>query len=370
MTMYPSKFRRTEPIHEKAGKERSWPTLIVALASFLITLSLVIRANALPVEAHITETWYAYKHDIAYDFNANVQRGSIYASDSIRSEDLLQMRLPTEPPSYRRLLVAKLTDSVTLALPYRFKADHDADITVTYWIDGTFAVPNLWQRPYPFVPKTVVTVHGKDVNLDQLKVEIPIKQLIAELEKLTLETKINQEQAEIRVRPVFQVTVNGLREPIATELAPEIALNIRGTNFAIEVDDSRTIHDEKNYSVSRILPATVSILGYSVEVNLLRQIGTTLAVIFAALTVIVMAVQWGRKKRQGGEEIKLLGSSLITAASFEMPYNSAIAELQSMKELLQLHLQTERPIIQVGQTYYLVDATTCYRVILHDPTPK
>jgi hypothetical protein len=368
--MYPSKFRHTDPTNEKVVGRRSWPTLIVAMATFLITLSLVIRANALPAEAHITESWYAYKHEIAYDFNANVLRGSIYASDSIRSEDLLQMRLPTEPPSYRRLLVAKLTDSLTLALPYRFQADRDADITVTYWIDGTFAVPNLWQRPYPFIPKTVVTVHGKEVNLDQLKVEIPIKQLIAELEKLTVETKINQEQAEIRVRPVFQVTVNGLREPIATALAPEIAINMRGTNLAVEVDDSRTVHDEKNYSVSRIIPATVSFLGHSVEVNLLRQIGATLAVILAALTVIVVAVQWGRKKREGGEEIKLLGSSLITADSLEMPYNSAIVEVKSMKELLQLHLLTERPVIQVGQTYYLVDATTCYRVILHEPTPK
>ncbi|HLO04918.1 MAG TPA: DUF5305 family protein [Symbiobacteriaceae bacterium] len=360
--------RQTKPPHQTSTERRPWTTLLAGLALFFVSLSLVIHANALPAEAHITETWYSYKQQLAYDFQANVETGSIYKSSPIPAKDLLQLRLPTEPATYRRLTVAKLTDSLILSLPYRFTAEKDADIQVTYWIDGTFTVPNLWKRPYPFMERTVIQRHGKEVTLDQLQVEIPIKQLMAELAQLTQVTRINQEQAEIQIRPAFEVKVNGLREPVTAALAPEITLNIRGSNYAIEVDEPQTFRDGRNYEVNVVLPATVSLLGLQVEVNLLRQVLTTLAVIVGVVTAAVLAVHWLRKKNQDSYDIKRLGSQLITASKFEISYTAALVDLQSMKELLQLQVQMERPIIQVGKTYYLADENTCYRFTEPEPS--
>lgn len=359
--------RQTKP--QQTGKERRpWTTLLAGLALFVISLSLVVRANALPAEAHITETWYSYKQSLPYDFQAKVETGSIYKSSPIPARDLLQLRLPTEPPTYRRLTVAKLTDSLVINLPYSFTADQEAEIELTYWIDGSFIVPNLWKRPYSFVGRTVIKGRGKEVRLDQLQVEIPIKQLMTELAQLTAETKINQEQAEIQIRPAFEVKVNGLREPVAAAMAPEIDLNIRGSNYAIEIDEPQTFHDEKSYEVNVVLPATVDILGLTVEVNLLRQTLTTLAVLVAILTAAGLAVHWLRKRTQEGNDLKRLGSQLIQASRFEISYTAAIVDLQSMKELLHLQVQMERPIIQVGQTYYLADESTCYRFTEPEPS--
>lgn len=347
---------------------------MVALALLAISLPWAVRVQAMPADAHITETWYSYKQDLTYNFQAEVGTGTIYKSSPVQARDLLQVRLPTDPPTYSRVLVAKLTDRITLTLPYHFVAEQDADVQVTYSIDGTLTVPNLWQRPYPFVPKTVVNLHGKEVQLYGLKVEIPIKDLMAELEKVTQETKINQEQAEIRVRPVFQVTVGGLREPVAASLAPEILISLRGANYAIEVDEPRTFHDEKSFSEHKILPATISLFGYPVQVNLLREVGTTLAVIFGAVTAAVLAIAWARQRVRAGYDIKKLGPYLVSAAHFEISATAAIVELQSLKELLQLQVQMERPVVQVGRTYYLADLSTCYCYTepepVSDPEPQ
>lgn len=360
--------RQTKPLQTKGVSRSPWSMPIAGLALFLLSLTLVVQANALPVDAHITETWYSYKQDLTYNFQANLQTGSIYTKSPMPAIDLLQLRMPTEPPTYRRVTVAKLTDSLVLSLPYKFTADQEAEIQVTYWIDGSITVPNLWMRPQPFLAKQVAQTRGKEMSLDQLQVEIPIKQLMAELATLTEQTKINQEQAEIKVRPAFEVTVNGLREPVSAALAPEITMHIRGTNYAIEIDEPKTFHDEKSYQVQVFVPATVQILGLTVSVNLLRQLGTTLAVLFAAGTAAVLTIQWLRKKAQVTYDVKRLGAQLITADKFEVSYMSAIVDLQSMKELLHLQVQMERPIVQVGRTYYLTDETTCYRFTEPEPS--
>lgn len=359
--------RQTKDPKDRSKEGRPGTTFLASLALFLIALSLVVRANALPAEAHLTETWYSYKQTLPYDFQANVQTGSIYPSSPIPANDLLQLRLPTEPATYRRLTVAKLTDSLVIKLPYRFTADQEAEIELTYWVDGNFIVPNLWKRPYPFVQRTVVKGVGKEIRLDELQVVIPIKQLMAELAALTNETKINQEQAEVQIRPAFEVRVNGLREPVAASLTPEISLNIRGSNYAIEIDEPQTFHDERTYEVNTILPATVNVLGMKIEVNLLRQMLTTVAVIVAVLTAAGLTIHWLRKRTQDGPDIKRLGSQLVTASKYEISYTSAVVDLQSMRELLHLQVQMERPIIQVDKTYYLADESTCYRLVEPDP---
>lgn len=362
--------RQTKRPQAKSRSRSRWSLPIAGLALFLCSLTLVVQANALPVDAHITETWYSYKQDLTYDFQANLQIGSIYPKSPVLARELLQLRMPTEPPTFRRVTVAKLTDSLILSLPYKFTADQEADIRVTYWVDGSVTVPNLWMRPYPFLERQVVEQRGSELILDQLQVEIPIKQLMAELATLTEQTKINQEQAEITVRPAFEVLVNGLREPISAALAPEITLNIRGSNYGIEIDEPRRFHDEKSFEVKVFVPATVEILGRSVSVNLLRQIGTTLAVLFATGTAAGLTIQWLRKRAQVTYDVKRLGAQLITASNFEVSYMMAIVDLQSIKELLHLQVQMERPIVQVGQTYYLADESTCYRFTEPEGEPE
>lgn len=338
--------------------------LTLAFIAFGLSLGLVVRVSAMPVEARTNEVWYAYREELHYDFTAVVQQGGIYQSTVVTSSELLRNRLPVEPPVYRRVLLTKLTDRVTLSFPYQFQADRPGPIHATYWVEGVMTVPNLWQRPYPLIPAQVVTVEGASLKLDQLQVTIPVSQLVSEMKDLAEALKIGHDQLELRIRPVVQVEVDGQREPIHAGLAPEILLAFRGGLVALEVDEAQLFADEKSLSVTKIVPVTMTFFGYEVKLAALRQVALTSLAVFSLLLGIIMFVKWLRRKGRVGEDLKQLGTAMIVAKGFELPSDVAVVDVRATQQLIALHLQTERPVIRVGDMLYLLDGGTCYRLSL------
>lgn len=343
----------------------SYGVLLVVALAFLISLGAVIRVNAMPAEARLSETWYSYRAEMPYDFSAKVQQGAIYSSPTVKSGDLLQIRLPVEPAAYRRALVAKLTDVVTLQLPYTFTADRPAEIKAKYWVDATLVVPTLWQRPMPLLQPTEIQVTGEQLVLDKLAVDIPIKQITAELEKLTQDMKLSQETAEIHIRPVVQVEVNGLKEAVKSQLNPEIVVAIRNTGIAVEVDDPKVYSDEKQFTETKVLPATFDIMGYTLPLETARRLAIGTLSVFALVLAVMLLVQWYRTGAKQSD-LKKLGAALIVARGLDLPEDATMVEVLSTQQLLQIHLQTERPVIRVGDVCYILDGATCYRLELTD----
>lgn len=309
----------------------------------------------------MVETWYAYRQELKFDFAAKVRDGTIYSNPNVRSQDLLQIRLPVEPPVYRRVLVSKLTDTVRLEFPYTFLADRPAKIKARYSVDGSLTVPGLWQRPYPLMPVQEVTVESDQLVLDKLIVEIPVKQVIAELDSLSQTMKLAQDQAEIRVRPQITIEVEGQKEPVSLQFNKEIVVAVRGTATAIEVDEPKTFTDEKQFTESKILPATMNFLGFQVEMASVRRLSIIALSIFALVLAILLLMQWFRAN-QKDSGLKGLGSALIVARGLDLPSDAAMVDVRTVQQLVQLHLQTNRPVIKVGNTYYLLDGATCYRL--------
>lgn len=348
-----------------APRRRRRPLPALAAAAFALcalALAGLVRAYALPVEARTHDTWYAYTQELQFGFTARVRTGSVYTAEVVRPEQLVQTRLPVEPPQFRRVLVGKLTDQVELSLPYTFRGDRPAALKATYRLEGKLVAP-LWQRPYALRPPETVSVTGTEVTLGREPVVIPVTDLIAEMERITREIGVNQELVELQVRPVVEVEASGLRDPVRTGLAPEFRLILRG-GLALDVDEPRAVRDEKTLQTTSVVPVTLRLLGQEVRVATLRRVTLTAAAILAAAAGLYGGARWLRRRRRAGSDLDRLRPAVIGASAFELGPGIALIDVGSARELLQLHLQSERPVIQVGHVYYLVDGSTCYRLDL------
>jgi hypothetical protein len=337
-------------------------SLGLAAVAFALSLGAVIRVSALPAEARHREVWYSYQQDLSYSFTAQVVPSGIYPNATVAAEDLLRVRLPVDPPAYRRILVGKLTDSIRIDLPYKFSADRAAEMRATYRVEGMLSSTNLWQRPYPLMAEQEVRVNGTQLDLGQWHVDIPIKEIIAEIRQLSKSLEMGFDPVELKIRPVVSVEVAGQPEPVKTVLSPEITIQLRGGDMAVELDDPKVTSDGHTYDVTQVLPYTVSLLGYEVQVVTLRRVALIALGIFAGVLALMLVLQWLRRKTQLGEDLKRLGSALISAKGFEIPESATVVDVGSAEQMVALHLQTEKPVIQVGGTCYLQDGMTCYRL--------
>lgn len=355
---FPGKNRPKSPRTALGG-------LVLALTCFGLALALTVRVSAMPVEARTHEVWYSYRQELRYDFTAAVQAGSIYAASRVKADELLRTQLPIQPPVYKRVLLGKLTDSIAMTLPYSFTGDREKNIKLTYWIDGTLTAPGFWQKPFPFLGRQEVTHAGTDLKRD-LQVEIPVKKIMADMDTLARELEMRFDPLELRVRPVVNVEVEGLPEPVSASLGPEILIVFRGGETSIEIDEPKSFTDTNTFSSTRVTPVTVPILGKDFSVATLRQVALTALTVFTVLLGAVLLVQWLRRRAHVGEDLKRLGSALIVASGFELPGDVTVVDVHNVNQLINLHLQTDRPVIRVGSKCYLLDGSTCYRLLLVD----
>lgn len=342
----------------------------LATAALLLSLSLggLVRAYALPVEATTRESWYSYQHELGFDYVARVRQGVIYGQWSQAPDQLVRTRLPVEPAAFRRVLVARLTDAVDIRLPYRFTADHPGEMTARFRVDGYMVAPNLWRRPYPLVAEQEYRASGSEWRLDH-SIRIPVQQLLADFQNVQAETGLGQDIIELHLRPVVEVDVAGQRHPVQARLAPEFMLVFRGGNIALEIDEPQVISDAQSFSETRVVPLTVRIMGRDVPVATVRSVAMGGLGASCLALLAVAALRWLRRKPGAEADLRRLGAAVIRARSFEIPPGAAVVEVSAVRQLLELHVQTERPVVRVGNTCYLLDGAACYRLTLGDPPP-
>lgn len=336
------------------------PLILAALIS-LISLAGLLRVYAMPVEARTSEAWYTYKSQVGFDFSAQVKPDKFYPSSLITADQLTRSKQPVEPPVYRRVLISKFVDFIDVRVPYRFEADRPTALKWSMKVDGTLVVPGVWEKPYPLAQVQSQTVAGREVS-GVASFKVPVGQLLADLETTRQQMGLSLEPLDLMIHPVFTVEAEGLRQPVQVLNNPEFKVSMRSTTT--DLDDIRTVSHDKNLVETRTVPITVSFFGSDVRVALLRQV--SLGALAASLVLALVLALLRRRKPDVWAQLAKLGPSLITAGSFELPGDTAVAEVGSVKELLQLHVQTERPVIRVGDTCFLLDGTTCYRLRL-DP---
>ncbi|MFZ5815440.1 MAG: hypothetical protein ACOY93_09100 [Bacillota bacterium] len=360
----PRRSYRELPIRPRAGSRQrgpGWGLLGLAAALFALSLGAVVRVSAMPAEARTQEVWYSYQQELHYDFTARVKPGTIYASDLIASGDLVQTRAPVEPPVYRRALVGPLTESVRIRLPYRFVADREAWLQGSYAVGGEIRVPNLWRKEYRFLEPRRFIIRTAELRLDELVVEVPVRQIIDEVRQTSEELRLPIDQIEVRLFPVVLIEVGGQREAVTARLTPELMLLIRNGGAAVEVDEPRTITDAQRFQTEERVALTVSLWRWSWPVAQFRRAA------YAALGLVTVALavlgwrRWAGGRGRPADELRRLGAGLVRAAEFRLPEGVALVEVTRLEQLVQLHLQTERPVVQVGRCFYLLDGSTCYR---------
>ena len=336
---------------------------LVSALALLLSLGTVLQTYAMPVEARTTESWFAYTSSVGFRFTTRVIPGKFYSQAQVKSDDLMQIKLPVEPAQYRRVIISKFADEVHLEIPYSFQADRSADVTARFGVDGMVIMPGIWQQAYPIqehkeLPVVDGKVHGSAT------VTIPLRKLLADMEESRTAYGISLEPQEIRVKPVLDVSVGGLRQPVALQISPEFVISMR--SGTVELDEPRVVAQDKVLSETTVVPLVVNLLGQSMRVSTLRQVSMVAAGLFIALALVMVVLR--RKAVDDRTLIQRLGTHLVTISAFELPEGTAIADLQSARELLQLQAQTERPVMQVGWVYYLLDGTTCYRLSLKMPS--
>ncbi|HYG60184.1 MAG TPA: hypothetical protein VD902_19120, partial [Symbiobacteriaceae bacterium] len=271
-------------------------------------------------------------------------------------------RIPVDPPAYRRVLVPRLVQELTLLLPYTFKADRPGEIRAAYRVDGVLAAPGYWQKPMQLVAPVEVTVHGDALNLWNLSVEVPVRQIVADMDKLQHDLKLDYDQLELRVKPIIEVTVDGQKQPVSASLQPEFMVFFRDREIAMEVDEPRKVADQQSFTVTTVVPMTVQVLGRPVKVSTLRLVSTAALAGFALLVALVGLLRWLRRRTMAGDDLRQLGGALIVADHMEYPPEVVIVDVQTVHQLITLHMQTHRPVVRVGDYCYLIDGNVCYRL--------
>lgn len=328
----------------------------------LVSMGAAIRAYALPTEARTTEAWYGYNSTVGFDFAAAVEAGKFYPSERVLPDQLTRVRQPVDPPQYRRVLISQFTDTINVTVPYQFQGDRDAALRANFRVDGVLSVPGVWEKPYPLVGRKEIKVDGREIS-GEATFSIPVGELLADLKSTRETTGIALEPLEVLVRPIFLVEAAGMREPVAVLNNPEFKLVLR--TVTTEVDDPRQVRQSKSLVITTVSPITISILGSAVTVAALRQ--TSVLVLTVSLLAAFILI-WTRMRRRKDplHMLSKLGPNLVRAESFQLPPDAAVAVVRTAQEMVQLHHQTERPVIQVGDAAYLLDGTTCYRLMLSD----
>lgn len=355
-------------IKGRAGHPQRTRSIIVAFFISVIAASLslvsVVSTYAMPVEARTTEPWFAYTASIGWEFNARVNQGKFYANAVMPPEQLMRIRGPVEPPVFRRVLLSKFTDAIEVSMPYRFKSDRSANMKVKWTVDGMQVFPGIWQKPYPLVATKEFSVSGPEFSGTETFV-IPIAKILQDQEENRLQYGVNAEPMEIHITPKLEVETEGLKEPVKVVATGEFLITLR--SGTVEVDDVRAVKDEKNFAETKIVPITLSIFGLELKVALVRQV-SLIALVFFVIGAVVLGIS-RRTKPDARTLLQKLGPNLISARAFELPGDAAMVEVRSAKELLQLQVQLERPVIRAGNVYYLQDGTTCYRLTVTGETP-
>jgi hypothetical protein len=334
--------------------------LLFALLAAFLSLGAVLRAYAMPTEARTTETWYAYKASVGFDFIGNVQAGQFYPRSTVAPDELVRLRLPVEPPVYRRALISRYTDSVTVKIRYQYAGDRPAQpVKARLRVDGMVVVPGVRQSPHPLVASKDLTLNGAEISGEETMV-IPVAKLLNDIEVGRDKLNLNLEPTEFLIHPVLEVEMGGLKEPVTVSLTPEYKLTVHTTT--VEIDEPKEDRQEKALSETRVVPVTLQMFGKTLRVDQLRQI--SIYALGGFLVLAVLVVWLSRRRPDNRTLLQRLGPNLLVVRSFEAPGDAAIADVRSARELLQLHTQTERPVIQVGTTYYLLDGNTCYRLTL------
>lgn len=361
--------RQTLPAPRTRRRRREgggWSLLPMSLLVFVLAMGAVVRVNALPVEARTQETWYAYSHQLAFDYSAVVQQGLVYPTAVMRAEDLIRQRLPVDPPAYRRVLVPKLVEGLTFALLYTFRADRPGDMEVTYRVDGVLSAPGFWQRPYPLMPERTMRVSGTEFSLSGLSLEIPVRQIVADMVLLNETQRLNYERLELKVRPVIQVTVAGQREPVEAVLQPEFVVAFRDRDSALEIDEPRVVQDAQSRSVTHVVPLTVDLFGRQVKVATVRLVSVAALVVLSVVVLGLGLVRFLRRRGQAVDDLRQLGGALIDSEQVEYPGDMVVVEVRTVRQMLTLHLQTHRPVIRTGNVCHLIDGNMCYRLVLKE----
>lgn len=330
--------------------------LLVALLAVAVSLASVVSTHAMPVEARSTEPWYGYEAKLGFDYTVQVRPGKFYETPVVSPTQLIKVRGPMEPPVYRRVLLSRFTDSISVVVPYQFKADREAPLTARLRIDGMLVLPGIWQKPYPILAQKEFTVTGAEIS-GQESFTIPVGALLADMEDTRVKYGIYAEPMEIQMKAVFEVEAAGLKEPVASSSVGEYTVSMRQNT--IEIDDAREIRSQKDFADTQIVPITVGLFGWRVKVAVIRQISLVALVVF--LLAAVGIVWFRRTKPDSRALLEKLGPNLISARSFELPGDTAIVDVRTVREFLQLQAQSERPVIVAKGTYYLQDGTTCYR---------
>jgi len=346
-------------VRPRGRQSRRNSILVLSVSVLIAILSLfsVVRTYAMPVEARTTEAWYSYQSSVGFGFQAHVQKGRFYPTTPVTPAQLIKVRGPNEPPTYKRVLISRFTDSIEIEVPYRFKADRPADLTVKWRVEGMEVIPGIWQLPYPLLAEKSWSVNAAEVSGTE-KFVIPATVILAEMVDSRTTYQVQAEPIELHIKPVLEITASGLKEPVQVTTTGDFLVTFRSTT--VEVDDARTVTGEKGFSETKIVPITVPVFGRQIQVSTIRQVSIG-AFVFFILAAVVTA--WARREKPDVRTLlQKLGSNLIVARSFEVPADASVVEIRTANELLHLQVQAERPVIRVGSTYFLQDGSTCYRL--------
>jgi hypothetical protein len=330
--------------------------LIISGLVLVLSLGSVLAAQAMPVEARITEAWYTYHSKVGFNFAAKVKTGSYYDTPVMQPQALIQVQEPVQPPVFHRVLISQLTDELDVTVPYEYKADRPASLHVSWRIDGMLVLPGYWQKPYPLLAQKDFTIEGTEAaGVESFR--LSVAPFLRDIEQ-NRTVGIMSEPLELHIRPVLQIQADGLKQPVAVTNAPEYTIVFRQATVTVDEPREATLAD--NLSETRMVPITLSLLGLDLPVGMVRQVSLIALVSVLAIASILL---WTRRQRPDYHQLlQRLGSNVIAATTFELRGEISMVQIREAREFLQLQVQADRPVIRVGDDYYLQDGTICYHL--------
>jgi hypothetical protein len=342
--------------------QRRLPAMSLVWALALATLALllaVMRVWAMPQVVDQTTVWYDYQASVGFDWTAQVTPGHYYAEATIRPETLIQQKLPVEPPQFRRVLLAPLAQTVTVRMPYSFKADRQADLSLSLQVETVLQIPGYWQQTKKVVPLKTWQVIDQSVA-GEATFTLSLDELKAELERQRTDLGFVVEPLEVQIHPLWQIKAAGMREPVEVQNAPTYRLLYRSS--AIEIDEPKTDAIGHSLTFREPIAQHIALGSRLLSVRWAQGVSLILLGLFGALLAYLLWRLLSRRKKALGDLLWLrrLQPFVIRVVDFQVPPEVALVWVDAPRELARLQVQTSQTIIQMGDHLYLKDGSTCY----------
>jgi hypothetical protein len=349
------------PRRGQALAEVARPIGIGSLVLAVVLLGLWLWAGFQPAVVRRQSVTLKYHEEIGLTYSAAVTPGAIYAKAALGPDDLPRWQTQSDPPIFRRALVTRPLERLTVEFPYTLTFDRPVTITGTTQAAAFLVGQHLWQRPLTLVAPQEVRGQGTSVS-GSLKIDLDVRALADQIVRGYEEAGLVPSAGELWIDPVLDWQATGAGDTPITGSLTGTRLVVYLLGDHLEIEEKQPATKDQSLTTAQQQVNTLGFGAQRVPLATVRRYAGPAAALLAMIGLLCLWLAHRFATAAVSPAEGVLGRLALTidAAELKLDPSWAVIQLTEPKDLLRLHTATGRPIVRVGTTYHLLDGTTCY----------